>query len=110
MGEAALSKTMTDALVALVEAGSLERSPGGYWAPPGTPRHPHNGVPVVYWGTSTISALIDRGRAQYSACMKGRRFEFPIEVKPISAAERTKPDSQAQDVTEQEHQAVGDGR
>lgn len=82
MGERELSKTMADAKAAMMEAGSLERLPGGFWAAPGCPRHPHNGYPIVSWGASTIKALVDRGVAQYANFKEGRNFRFPINVIP----------------------------
>lgn len=84
MAERALSKTMEDAFAAMTEAGSLERLPGGFWSAPGCPRHSHNGVPIVYWGASTINALVDRGVAKFANFKEGRNFRFPINVIPAS--------------------------
>lgn len=97
MVERDLSKTMADAMAAMMEAGSLERLPGGFWAAPGCPRHPHNGYPIVSWGASTIKALVARGVAQYANFKEGRKFRFPINVIPtqLTASPTPQPSAEA---------------
>lgn len=79
-----LSPTMEECLTALKEAGSMQRLPGGFWHVPGSARYPHNGLPVEYFGTKTIEALVSRRRAEYSGWIEGRRGRFPSEVRPLS--------------------------
>jgi hypothetical protein len=72
-----LSKRMQVAVQwAKEHAGTFWRHPGGYW---GSERfYDHHGV---WFGTSTIEALVKRGVAEYSAWQEGRNGRFPIQAK-----------------------------
>lgn len=75
-----LSPTMTDMLEEIAAHGGIvERRPGGYWTWPGCASS--GGVPITYWGTTTVQALVDRGRLSYSKHQQSRQGEFPVEAK-----------------------------
>lgn len=81
-GANAISATMAIALdMAQRHDGRLVRLAGGFWTWKGAPRNGHNGHPVDYAGTSTIEALVKRGRMQYVEWRPGRRGSFPVEVR-----------------------------
>ena len=75
----ALSPEMKRVLDHAIENGGvLVRYPGGYW----THRNCEwaGTAPAWYVGTTTIEALVKRGRLTYSKWQPSRRGEFPIEV------------------------------
>ena len=80
----ALSKQMQDVLdVATKHGGILERWPGGYWSYPGVKTK--FGSPNWWTGTSTIHALVTRGRLEYTQHrVRSRRTAggtFPVQAK-----------------------------
>jgi hypothetical protein len=70
---------ITDNMVACIayadRLGALTRHPGGYW---GAPKYERYGV---WFSTSTVDALVKRGRLIYTAWKDGRKGRFPIEAK-----------------------------
>lgn len=83
-----LSPTMKTALHEIYShGGTAARRPGGYWTWPQCLSN--GGVPLTYYGTPTIEALVARGKMQYTAWQEGRRGRFPIkaEVMPDVTAE-----------------------
>ena len=82
-----LSPTMKSAYHEIwTHGGIVERRPGGYWT------WPHclssGGVPTTYFGTSTIEALVRRGKLEYTARQESSRRagSFPIEAKCTALA------------------------
>lgn len=57
--------------------GTVERKPGGYWVRPGVAWSSSTG-----WGlsipTTTVQALVRRGKLAYTEHQEGRRGKFPI--------------------------------
>lgn len=75
-----ISATMAAALAMAHEhGGTLTRYQGGFWSWSGAPRD-HNGIPVEWFNTSTIEALVKRRRLQYSEYKQGHRHRFPVTV------------------------------
>lgn len=75
-----MSATMAIALdFAMESKGELVRYQGGFWAPRGMPMQPH-GAPADYVNTTTIEALVARGKLKYTEFRTGRNGEFPIAV------------------------------
>ena len=86
MARGPLSKTMASALYEIAHAGSVvERKPGGYWVLPHAKMLSHGSWNPAAWGTSTIEALVGRGKMIYTAHQEGRNGSFPIraEVVPV---------------------------
>ena len=84
MGKSDLSSIMAVALaIAEAHGGKLERLPGGFWTYPGCPRYAHNGNPHESYGTSTIAALVARGRMKYVEWKEGRNGRFPIAAEVV---------------------------
>jgi len=84
-----LSPTMKSALHEIYSHGGIvERRPGGYWTWPQCLSN--GGVPITYFGTSTIEALVAREKLIYTNHQMGRRGQFPIEatVSPRAGAEQ----------------------
>lgn len=74
-----LSPTMKAALqMATDHDGKLVRYPGGYWSYFGVSMS--TGRPDQYHGTTTIEALVARGKMRYSAWQQNKNGEFPIEA------------------------------
>lgn len=72
-----MSKTMIEALQDITKAGgTVERKPGGYWVLPGA-KYSGSGWGIS-WGTSTIEALVSRGKMAYTIHHEGRTGKFPI--------------------------------
>jgi len=75
-----LSPTMKTALHEIYSHGGIvERRPGGYWTWPQCLSN--GGVPLAYYGTTTIEALVARGKLEYTNHQTGRRGDFPIGAK-----------------------------
>lgn len=82
-----LSPTMKTALHEIYSHGGIvERRPGGYWTWPQCLSN--GGVPINYFGTSTIEALVARGKLEYMARQESSRRagSFPIEAKCTALA------------------------
>jgi hypothetical protein len=62
--------------MAVDHGGKLIKFSGGYWTFPDCPRS--GGLPTEYYGTTTIEALVRRGRLQYTEWINGRRLRFPV--------------------------------
>jgi hypothetical protein len=83
---ASISNTMLACLYQIeAHGGKLVRLPGGFWSWPDCPRHAHDGVPHVYWGTSTVQALVARKELEYVDWRDGRGGRFPIAAARPSA-------------------------
>ena len=83
-----MTKPLTATMAACLDdcldhGGTFNRFPGGFWAYPGCRRLPHNGHPETHWGTSTIQALVARGRMVYSEWHTGRNGRFSIAVRVL---------------------------
>lgn len=68
----------------VAHGGKLIRHQGGYWSWPGCPRREHDGMPEEWFGTTTIDALVDRGRLQYTEYKDGRGHRFPIVAEVVT--------------------------
>jgi hypothetical protein len=68
-----LSPTMERALSYALTHGDLYRFPGGFWA-----RQDWRQGERPWFGTSTVDALVTRGRMEYSEWHEGGRSRFPI--------------------------------
>jgi hypothetical protein len=81
-----LSATMAIALrEAIAHGGKLVRHQGGYWTVPGAVMSASIGHPFDWWtGTTTIDALVDRGRMKFTQYKQscGTRFPIVAEVVP----------------------------
>lgn len=77
-----LSPTMQKALQhARWSGGKLVRHPGGFWIPPDLGISNNKAKKHGLWfGTSTVQALVQRGLMHYSRWKEGRKGKFPIEV------------------------------
>lgn len=80
-----LSATMAIVLAETIDhGGKLERHAGGYWTYPGCPRSwtRHD------WSapTTTIEALVRRGKLEYTEWRDGRKGKFPIAASVVSEA------------------------
>ncbi len=85
MSKTELTPTMKDALHQIYcHGGMVERRPGGYWTWPQCLSN--GGVPLTYYGTTTIEALVTRGKLEYTNHQTGRRGSFPIGAKVTDAA------------------------
>jgi hypothetical protein len=87
MAKTDLSPTMKSTLHEIYSHGGIvERRPGGYWTWPQCPSN--GGVPLVYYGTTTINALVDRGKMKYTAHKESSRRagSFPIEAQVTDEA------------------------
>lgn len=72
-----LSPTMQDAInFANEHGGTLTRYPGGFWCKSGL-----NGWTRPWFGTTTIEALVKRGRMEYTEWFEGSRAKFPVAAK-----------------------------
>ena len=73
-----LSPTMTECLAYIRDGGGeIERFPGGFWATPG--EHPWPGHSVrQHYGTTTVQALITRGKLEYTEWKQNQTGRFPI--------------------------------
>jgi len=60
----------------------LVRFPGGFWAREGWTLHSG-----IYYGTTTVQALVDRGRMKYTKWQEGKHGRFPIEATVIQISE-----------------------
>ena len=71
-----LSLTMQSALAHACNHGAkLIRFPGGFWAAEGWVLHQGR-----WFGTSTVEALVARGRMEYTKWQAGKRGRFPVEA------------------------------
>ena len=78
MSKKSLTATMAIALATTVEhGGKLIRHQGAYWTWPDCPRG-SDGRLQEWFGTTTIDALVDRGRMKYVTYKEGRGTRFPI--------------------------------
>jgi len=79
-----LSPSMQGALAhALNHGAKLVRFPGGFWAREGWKLHTG-----LWYGTSTIEALVARGRMEYTKWQEGKHGRFPIEATVVQISER----------------------
>jgi hypothetical protein len=76
-----LSAEMAHAIEKALMHGRLVRLPGGYWTYPDCPRSRGAGAPDWHVGTTTIDALVDRGRLEFVEYVEGRRGRFPVTVR-----------------------------
>ncbi len=82
--KSALSPSMAGALThALNHGAKLIRFPGGFWAAENWKLHSG-----VYWGTSTVEALVTRGRMAYTKWQDGKHGKFPVEATVIQISEQ----------------------
>lgn len=86
MSKKPLTATMAIALGEAIEhGGKLVRHQGGYWTVSGAVHLGIIGRPFEWWAnTSTVDALVDRGRMKFTEYKEGRGGRFPIlaEVAP----------------------------
>lgn len=71
-----LSLTMQDALdYAIEHGGKLKRFPGGFWC-----RGDLEAWSRPWFGTTTVDALVTRGRMAYTDWVEGKHGRFPVEA------------------------------
>lgn len=72
-----LTDTMKTCLhyVAL-HGGKIDRWPGGFW---------REGTAGLWFGTTTIEALVKRGKLRYSAYRESQGRSFPIQAELVEA-------------------------
>jgi hypothetical protein len=76
---AKLTSPMMGAIaLAKLHGGFLKRYPGGYW---GNGKIASNGVPLLWFGTGTIQALVSRGYAAYTDLRTNKNGSYHAGVK-----------------------------
>lgn len=72
--DSALSLKMQNCMKQIADGdGTITRYPGGFWYPAG------NGKPS--YGTTTVEALVTRGRLEYSEWKQSHGRQFPIKAR-----------------------------
>lgn len=78
-----LSAVMAGVLGDILQHGGVViRHQGGFWSYPGCPFYGR--TPEWYCGTTTIEALVARGKLAYTEWKKGRNGEFPIKASVVA--------------------------
>lgn len=79
-----LSGVMAGVLGETIEyGGKLVRHAGGFWTYPGCLWT--NNAPDWHAGTTTVNALVTRGRLRYTEWRQGSRDRFPIAAEVVDA-------------------------